>query len=251
MLRRTGLALVCALAVQGAQAHEFWIEPDAMAPPAGATVAMQVRVGERLDGDVFPFEPRAYAQAYWVGPHSARVLHAQPVTRRDISLAAQGAGLHILAVASFGQRLKYASLAEFEAFAESVGAGAVLQDAPPVAERDGSVREVYRRFSKTLVRFGGNAGHDRRLGLEYEWVQSGDVLTLFASDQAVQGHPVDLLCEDSNAHVRQTRLQTDTLGQVRPEIGDARRCLINAVFLTPPAVGGVWTSDWVSLLWAQ
>ncbi|MEL6883899.1 MAG: DUF4198 domain-containing protein [Pseudomonadota bacterium] len=231
------------------RAHEFWIEPTMMQPARDAELHVQVRVGEHFDGDVFPFQPRAYQAAYWVGPASVQALHTQPLGQDNLTLTAQGDGLHVLAVASFGSRLIHDNLQDFEAFAAEIGASAVLAGTPPHAERDGTLHETYRRFSKTLVHFGARTGADRRLGLEYEWVQSRSGFTLFTPQGPVPHHPVDVFCRQSDQQVRQQRLHTNADGQVTPDTANGDRCLINAVFLKAPTSSRRWTSDWVSMLW--
>ncbi len=180
-----------------------------------------------------------------------QALHTQPLSKSDLSLSAQAQGLHILAVASFGQSLTYPTQAEFISFAQGIGAGDVLaQQLPLVAEPDGSIGETYRRFSKTLVHFGEKQGRDRRLGLQYEWVKSDGRFTLLAHGAVAPHHPADLFCEGRDGVVTEHRLQTDTDGQVAPDTANAKRCLINAVFLSAPDARGHWASDWVSLFWA-
>lgn len=230
-------------------AHEFWIEPSAMTPALEDELNMEVRVGESLEGDVFPFQPRAYQAAYWVGPETVQALHTRLLAQDDLAMTAQRDGLHILAVASFGRRLSYPSLQDFEAFAAEIGATAVLADSPPTVQEDGHLHETYRRFAKTLVHFGTKKGADRRLGLEYEWVQSKTGFTLFSPQGAVPHHPVDVFCRQPDFRVRQQRLHTNLDGHLTPDTRNADRCLINAIFLTPPNASQGWTSDWVSLFW--
>lgn len=251
-MRDLAAAFLAFLAIStGVQAHEFWIAPNDFRPVSGADLAFQVHVGTQFDGEVFPFQPRAYQAAYWVGPQTARALHTRPLAQGALALSGQGDGLHILAVASFGRRLTHPTIEAFEAFANEVGAGPVLSNFPPVPDENGGLRETYRRFSKTLVNFGTKAGKDQRLGLEYEWVQSGTGFTLFAGDDVAPDHPVDLFCRPPNMGVRQQRLRTDANGQVAVTAANAAQCLISAVFLRPPQAGQGWASDWVSLLWQE
>ncbi len=236
--------------VSDLSAHEFWIEPSNTMPAVDAELTMQVRVGEHFQGDIFPFQPRAYETAYWVGPETVRALQAQPLAQGDLTLPAEGNGLHILAVASFGRRLSYARVEDFIAFAQDVGARDVLSAVPPKGARDGTLSETYRRFSKTLVHFGFRRGSDRRLGLDYEWVHSEDSLTLFAPLGVAPRHTVDLFCRLPDKRIRHQRLYTDNRGRVFPDTSSATQCMISAVFLTPPADGQSWASNWVSIFWA-
>ncbi|MFL4470142.1 DUF4198 domain-containing protein [Tateyamaria armeniaca] len=245
MFRPIRLALAGLVVTHAAHAHEFWIEPTV----SGTQVTVEVHVGEHFEGEVFPFEPRAYETALWVGPETRQALHTRPLAQRDLSLAAQGEGLHVLAIASFGQTLRHPSLQDFKEFADSIGANHVLREIPPVADEDGRLRETYRRFSKTLVHFGERRDEDRRLGLQYEWVQGSDGFTLYSGGTPAAHHPVDVFCRQADMQVRESRLRTDDTGNVAPSVKPAERCLINAVFLRPHEDGRRWSSDWVSLLW--
>ncbi len=249
-MRSWACFVIGSLALTGElNAHEFWIEPSVLMPAPDEELNVQVYVGEDFEGTRFPFQPRAYAAAYWVGPKAIQPLHARPLAQGDLPLSAQGNGLHILAVASFGSTLTYNSLEEFEGFAAEIGASAVLADSPPQAEQDGTLNETYRRFSKTLVHFGSKTGTDKRLGLEYEWVKSDEGLTLFSALGRVPHHPIDVFCHQPNGQDWHQRLRTDSAGQVSPDVPKAKRCLINAVFLKQPKSSKSWSSDWVSMFW--
>jgi len=242
-------ALACLAMAGDLSAHEFWIEPSSTMPAVDAELTMQVRVGEHFQGDIFPFQPRAYETAYWVGPETVRVLQTKPLARGDLTLSAEGRGLHMLAVSSFGRRLSYASVEDFVAFAKDVGAGDVVSAVPPKGGHDGTLSETYRRFSKTLVHFGIRRGSDRRLGLDYEWVQSEESMTLFAPLGVVPRHAVDVFCRLPDTQVRHQRLYTDKGGRIAPDTFNATQCMASTVFLTPPAAGQSWISNWVSVYW--
>lgn len=232
-----------------AGAHEFWIEPAGIRHADDTEISVQVRVGENFDGEVFPFQPRAYSAAYWIGPKGVLSLHALPLSQGDLAMSVQGDGLHTLAVASFGRSLTYASYMDFAAFAHEIGARAMLASVPHNRRPDDQIKEVYRRFSKTLVHFGTKTGADKRLGLDYEWVQTDSGFTLFSPQGKAPNHPVDLFCRTQDGPMRQQRLHTNADGGLTPDTAHAERCLLNAVFLTPPETSRIWTSDWVSVHW--
>ncbi len=233
----------------GGQAHEFWIEPVEGTPAVQQPLEVQVFVGEDFDGEVFPFEPRAYREAYWIGPSAVNVLHTRSLANGMPSLMFQAEGLHILAVASYPTALVHETVDDFVAFAEEVGASNMIAENPPNPNQNGGLRETYRRFSKVLTHLGGHKGQDRQLGFQYEWVKSWSGITLYAGDKVASHHPVDLHCRYRNGQVAQERLLTDDMGRVAYRSTLPERCLINAVFLTPPAPGRDWSSDWVSMTW--
>ena len=242
--------VVCLSIVGSTEAHEFWMEP----PPADtvtnpSTLQVNVLVGEDFAGMVFPFEPRAYQAAYWIGPLQVDTLHTRPLSDVTPSLVFQGDGLHTLAVATYATALVHDTAEDCQAFAQEIGAEDILARVPPIPNNTGGVNEKYRRFSKLLVPHGRTEVPDVRHGFEYEWVKSPVGLQLFAKDHAVKHHPVDLFCRSSDAKVAHQRGVTDAEGQVPFMLGAFDRCLANAVFLKPSRSGRAWFGTWVSLTW--
>ena len=237
------------LAATRTSAHEFWLEPEQMMLDRADTASITVQIGEGLMGETYPFQPRAYQSALWVGPNGVLSLHRQPISAGDMALTVLGDGMHILAVASYGQQLTYPSLDAFHTFAREIGAAPVLSTFPPVAETDGTVRETYRRFSKTYVHFGARIGSDLRLGLAREWVMTPAGFRLFDGPAPAARHTVDLWCRATGDDVKHMRVLTGDDGRIPMNPPVASRCLLNAVFLDPPQAGGTWSSDWASAYW--
>jgi len=243
-------ALLCVVGLASAgSAHEFWIEPGDFFAARGATIQATVRVGQGMDGKAFPFEPRAYQIALWVGPDTARDLTRAPLQKGDVSLKALGDGLHTLAVTSYGQLLIYPTLAEFDEFTTSIKLPELTDRhiADGLPETD--IRERYRRLSKTLINFGTQTGTDRRIGLEREWVADKGRFTLFDGAEPVPDREVVLQCRQGETITALTRqaLTTDATGAVAPNLPDGAQCLLNTVFLERATGDVVWKSDWVSL----
>lgn len=242
--------LICLSIANSAKAHEFWLEPTEIDNQTQErSLDVKVFVGENFEGNVYPFEPRAYAAAYWIGPTKTEALHLRPLSDRDLALDIQDDGLHTLAVVSYGTGLVHETVDDFRAFAREVGAESSIAKDRPIPDQDGGVRETYRRFSKLLVRYGQADAADMRHGFEYEWVKSPLGLQLFARDHVVKHHPVDLFCRSSDFKVAYKRSVTDARGQVPFVSGEFDRCLANTVFLTSSRSGREWSSAWVSLTW--
>ncbi|WP_147114785.1 DUF4198 domain-containing protein [Tateyamaria sp. syn59] len=231
-------------------AHEFWFEPSASHKATNpSSLMVDVLVGENFAGMVFPFEPRAYQGAYWIGPRQVVALHTRPLSEKTPMLVFQGDGLHTLAVATYATDLEHETVEDFQAFAREIGAGDVLATFPPIPNKDGGVKEKYRRFSKMLIPHGQTEVGDVRHGFEYEWVKSPTGLTLFALNHPAKHHPIDLFCRSSDAKVTYERHVTDADGEVPFLSGKFDRCLANAVFLEASRSGQAWSSTWVSLTW--
>lgn len=251
-MREFSVILATCLALSSpATAHEFWIEPVQPASESERSVNVRVLVGEDFEGKVFPFEPRAYQAAFWIGPERTAALHSRPLAAGNVPLEFQHVGLHILVVASYPTTHVYDDPDDFLAFAMEIGALETVALEAEAIDQATKIREKYSRFSKTLIRHGERGGEDRRIGLEYEWVQSAGGLTLFAGTQTKAHHPVDIYCKHAGEPASHGRYRTDADGHVAYTPIDGQRCLINAVFLHPPEQGGEWSSDWVSLTWSH
>ncbi|MEM8654297.1 MAG: hypothetical protein AAGF36_06090 [Pseudomonadota bacterium] len=242
--------VICFSIASSAEAHEFWLEPTGIDNQTQErSLNAQVFIGENFKGKVYPFEPRAYAAAYWIGPKKAEALHRLQLSDRDLALDFQGDGLHTLAVASYGTGLVHDTVDDFLAFAREVGAESLVAKDRPIPDENGGVPETYRRFSKLLVQYGHADAADMRHGFEYEWVKSPFGLQLFATDHVAKHHPVDLFCRSFDAKVTYERHVTDAEGQLPFVSGEFDRCLVNAVFLRSSRSGREWSSTWVSLTW--
>ncbi|KMW59419.1 hypothetical protein AIOL_004401 [Candidatus Rhodobacter oscarellae] len=246
-MRNLLLALIFQTAfLTPAQAHEFWIRSPAQVLALDATLTPEVWIGEDLAGQRFPFQPRAYEIARWIGPKTEQSLQNQKLAERDASLRAFSEGLHILAVTSFNQRLIYNKQDKFLKFVRDIGAEAALEGVSPLSDEDGKIRETYRRLSKTLVHFGTRSGKDRRVGLHHEWVQTETGFQLFSASSDTAGQPAALFCRTPDGRLFTDRLRTDADGHVNVTPPKGSECLINTVFLFPPTDGSAWHSDWTS-----
>src|SRR3989338_1339803 len=66
------LAAALLLPTAPVQAHDFWIEPDAFRPPAGAQVRLTLRVGQHFSGESRPYVPQFFERFVYTGPQGER-----------------------------------------------------------------------------------------------------------------------------------------------------------------------------------
>ncbi|MBW4707437.1 DUF4198 domain-containing protein [Roseobacter sp. YSTF-M11] len=249
MSRYLAALLLVMLAMSPARAHDFWLEPDSFRPMPGSALTVTVRIGEALDGQSYPFDPRAYKYALWSGPKGDFDLSLVPVRARQSGMVAIGDGLHSLTVASYDQALTHDTTGDLLHFLTSVGqADLVATD----AGRDlptTNISERYRRSSKLLVHFGSVIGVDRRIGADREWVALGSGFRLFDGPSVAGHHPVQVHCRQRGEDRPVTRqdLKTDAEGVVHPRVPRDGECLLNAVFIGFDGAESDLTSEWVSL----
>lgn len=248
MLKSLIFLLTCAVPF-AASAHEYWLEPDTFSPQMSSSVAVTVRVGENLDGQRFPFDPRAYKYAFWSGPDGRLDIGRQPVSAELQGLSAFGEGLHSLVVSSFHQSLTYETENDLRLFLQSIGQENVLETTAGHNLPIKKITEKYKRSSKMLVHFGLKKGADRRIGTDREWVAIESGFVLFDLLDVAANHPVDVQCRTDGGigvPVRQT-LFTDEHGRLDPDLPMDHQCLLNAVFIGFDVEKSDLTSDWVSL----
>ncbi len=232
--------LFCLLLAFPAQAHEFWIAPQTDRIELGDQFELQVMIGERLEGQPLPFQPLAFTEAYWVGPKYADALHTRRMSGGPFKLQAKQEGLHILAVSTFPQSYTHPTGAAFDHYAETEALNSVAKS----VGFEGPVREIYRRFSKSVFQIGAIVGQDRRVGLEYEWVRTRDKVTLYHYEEPVPNQRARYTCRVLDGPAVQKELSTDRNGSVSIEFESSGTCLLNAVIIRKQSDG--WRSNWVS-----
>ncbi len=232
-----------------AHAHEFWVEPDRMMIPEGGVMVPVLTIGEQLSGETYRFQPQAYAQAIWSGPADQVDFSRWPLSGPKPAFRAFAPGLHSVAVATFPQKLTYATADDFHAFLAEVGREDLWPwetDSPAAPIQ---IRETYRRYAKTIVHFTARTGMDRRVGLRREWVWDTDAFVLFDREAPKANQKTKVTCRTGPAPqaVTEIHMVTGQDGTIRPALPSGGRCLINTVFMEKDAGQDMWKSDWVSL----
>lgn len=230
-------------------AHEFWIEPKGLLIPEGGKMEAVLMIGEHPEGQEYAFQPQAYAQAIWAGPNGQIELSRLPLSAPEPSFNAVVPGLHSLSVATYPQKLTYASMDELRKFLAESGQKGLISSGVYNVPADGKIRETYRRYSKTLVHFAKRVGKDRRVGLQREWVWEDDVFRLYKRGRPHPGQKTTVSCSIGPFPVTATRivLHTDKSGAINPILPPKGRCLINTIIVDYDSQADQWRSDWVSL----
>lgn len=249
MLKSLKLLICSVLMATSAHAHEFWIEPGKMVLASGEPLSPRIMIGERLDGNSYTFQPRAFSKALWIGPTQVVDLNFDPRTARRNDLTPFEDGMHVLALETRPQRLFYSSRDAFERFLKEIGREDALERPKGIESIDGSIRETYRRLNKTLVRFGSPSGQDQRVGLPMEWVLDGDAFRFFDGQNPKKGQLAHVTCKAGPEpnEVTTQAIRTDEDGYARPVLPDEAQCLINTVVLRWREDIDMWHSDWISL----
>jgi len=157
------------LAALPAAAHDFWIEPTALAPAPGAQLGVRLRVGENFVGDPVPRDPARIERFAIVGPNGEKPV---PGLRggEPAGYASVGpAGIYQIVYDSNRASVSLEPQ-KFEEYLRLEGLERIIDLRKKRGLDDKPSREVYSRCVKALLSVGGTAGSgfDKPVGLRLE-----------------------------------------------------------------------------------
>ncbi len=157
------------LAALPATAHDFWIEPTALAPAPGAQLGVRLRVGEKFVGDPVPRDPARIERFAIVGPNGEKPV---PGLRggEPAGYASVGpAGIYQIVYDSNRASLSLEPQ-KFEEYLRLEGLERIIDLNKKRGLSGKPSREVYSRCAKALLSVGGTAGtgFDKPVGMELE-----------------------------------------------------------------------------------
>lgn len=267
LLRRIALSVpltvgLC-LTYTGALAHEFWIEPREFQVSPDEPVEADLKNGQEFKGvNLSWFDKRIDRM------DMARGSDVTPILGRAgdipaIALPPQDEGLLTLIYTSTPTILTYDDWETVMVFVEH-------KDFPWFVERHDArglphedVREVYRRYCKSLIAVGAGAGADDDTGMPLEFIAQANPYT----DDMSEGLPVLLLYNRSpvadgqvevfdrapDGTVEITRLRTDDKGYATIPVTPGHDYMLDHVVLREPPAwiaardGVMWESLWANL----
>lgn len=251
-----------ALVAPRALAHDFWIEPASFRPPEGARVAIELRVGELLTGDLVPRNAQRIVRFALVQPDGEKLVET-PILGIDGSTPAGIArvakrGVAWIAYESTPTAIELEAT-KFETYLRSEGLERVIEARASRGETAKPGKERYLRSVKALLAVGegDHAGVEKPVGLPLEIVPLADPSRLHAGDALelrvlFQGAPLAnalVGCRAKADVEHETRVRTDAEGRVRFELAAAGTTLVRVVHMVeaPKESGADWQSTWASL----
>ena len=243
-------------------AHEFWIDPVAHHVAPGDGIAANLRVGQKFDGDIFPYLSAHFEAFTITDARGTRDYSGDQGDRPALEMEAAEPGLTILTYVSRPSALVYRKWEKFLSYTKNEG----LKDAVAIHLADDlpktGFREEYQRHAKALIQVGPVRPDARETaqGLDLELVALGNPF-----DPAQGTLPVALLRFGKPAPdvqiaifrkgpegVTVAKLRTDEEGRADIPLEDGARYLLNAVIMDRTERDGVdWDSDWASLTFAR
>lgn len=260
--KRPLLLALGTLALAGAplRGHDFWIEPSAYASPAGAPLALALRVGEAFAGRPVPRDPAHLARFTAHGASGELEIPGQAGLDPAGYLAGP-AGAWVVAYRSHPSEITLDG-ATFARYLAEEGLDAVLAERERRGESGAPARERFARCAKALVRVGDAADttvYTRRVGLPLEIVPEEDPtrpagpggaerpFRLLHRGAPLAGAVVVAIPADRAGE--RVAARSDGEGRVRLRLSGAGPWLVKSVHMVPARAGSGadWESAWASL----
>jgi uncharacterized GH25 family protein len=264
MMKLRGLltALLVTLSINAADAHEFWISPEAYSVAPQADMQARLLVGSGMKGAVVSYLPQDIVRFEVVQGDSVRRVEGRMGDNPAMLMAAGVDGLAVVVHETTDSLLTYTDFAVFQRFVAHKDFATALADHAARGLPETGFQETYRRHAKSLIAVGSGAGADRPMGLAIEIVALANPYT----DDLSVGLPVLVLLDNAPRQDAQVELfetapdgtvtttlhRTDADGRVVLPVRPGMEYLVDSVVLRrlpndDPAAGPVWHSDWASL----
>lgn len=279
--RRIVLASCALLAASPLFAHDFWIEPDSFQPQVGAVLAVHLRVGQNLDGDLVPRADHLIERFVLVSEGGESPIVGPDAGEPAGRVRPGAAGPAVISYRSLTTAIELEA-AKFEAYLLEEGLEAIIETRAQRGERAKPGKEIYSRCAKSLlkVRPAAPAGaadgpatgarpakagkskekrplYQRPIGLTLELLPMADPFTMKpGSSLPVQilheGKPLAnilVVAMNADAPMNRIKARSDKAGRVSLTLDRPGSWLVKAVHMRPaPAASGAdWESLWASL----
>lgn len=261
------LALILAFLATPAAAHEFWIEPLAyQVPPDGRLEAHLVN-GQDFAGPKVPYLPRGFVNfLMFTDPATAAKVSGRAGDSPALQQDPLGEGLHIAVYQARNSSVSYANWEKFQAFVDHKDLGNVLPQHQARDLPEENFKEVYSRYSKSLIGVGNSAGTDFRTGLTTEFValtnpytddlSNGMRVQLFYNNAPRADVQVEVFEKNADLSVNITMYRTDANGIATIPVKPGHSYMFDSVVLREPApelarrMDAVWETLWANLTFA-
>ncbi|KJZ20164.1 DUF4198 domain-containing protein [Loktanella sp. S4079] len=249
-----------------AVAHEFWLEPIAYQIDPDGSLEAHIVNGQNFVGTRQVYLPQRLVHFVNIAGETGRNVEGRMGDRPALNQAPVAEGLNVVAYQSTNATVDYATWEKFQNFVDHKDFGDVLsrQRARGLPEAD--FKEIYSRYSKTLIAVGDGAGQDLRVGLETEIValnnpytddlQDGMTVQVFYRHDPRADVQVEVFEKQPDGAVAVTYHRTNTDGIAQFPVIAGNSYMVDAVVLREPAAaiaaetGAVWETLWANLTFA-
>lgn len=245
-----------------ALAHEFWIEPHDFRLSSGETIVADLKVGQHMKGDIFPYLPDRFVEMSRIGPQEKQPIEETLGAIPAITQAVQKPGLYTLIYHSRPSRVAYDSFEKFEEFVDDERLTGVIEAHRRRGLPEVGFIEAFTRSVKALVAVGDGAGQDAATSLPFELVaqsnpytQADDslVVQLLWQEHAMADTQIKVFHKTAQGEVTEKRVITDSEGRATISLDQPGIFMLSAAHMTLPSkqvvreTFAVWHSFWTSL----
>jgi uncharacterized GH25 family protein len=262
----TPLRLACLWAPLLAQAHEFWVMPDAFILQAGQASTLQLRVGAGWPGEARAADPERSVRWEWVDAGGTLNMLSSPDRAPP---RARGPGWAWAVYRSNHAQITLPS-DQFEAYLQQEGLEHVIRERRTRGESEAPGREIYSRCAKALMYVEAAPGvdvqhtraasllhHNAKLALEIhplsnprDWISSGRLqISLRFNGRPLPGVLIKALPQTPIDSISSVQARTNAAGQVSLMLPHGGVWLMNAVHMRRAGAssGADWESFWSSM----
>lgn len=262
MMIRHGVALCLALVGAGAQAHEFWIEPQDYAINAGDDLVAQIFVGEDFQGREQSYLPRNFQEFTLSDTEGTRPVEMMIGDRPALRAALDQEGVTVVGYISNPMRVIYQDIEKFTAFLADKDFSWALAAHEARGLSTDRIAEAYVRYGKSLIEVGPSGGTDQDLGYEIELIaqtplpfETGEVVFELSYQDAPQADTqITVWRKAAQGAVSHDVYRTDAQGLVHVPVTSEESYLVDAVIIRPlePATqrDPTWETLWASITFA-
>ena len=260
-----------------ASAHEMWIEPLRFSIKTGEKIYANEKVGQNFKGNSYSYLASSFEQFNLTENGKTRPIQSRLGDKPAVHEQVTTEGLAILSAISTPSELVYETRDKFEFFIKTEKLDWVFDAHKKRGLPETGFKEVYRRYTKSLVKVGDGKGDDQVLGLPFEWVIESNPYTSKEENITArllwQGKPLanyyvsvfnkiyetkdpgSNVLQIANPKIKEmikTELHTNEDGRVEIPRANGGIFLINAVRMIEPndetaqQTGAVWESLWAS-----
>ncbi len=260
LLRGLALGLLVSAPVT---AHEFWIEPRDFTLDANQDLVAELRVGEDMRGDTFPYLPPRFVRFDVLSGDETFPMPGRIGDDPAVNVSGLPVGLLELVYVSTASEVTYTDASTYARFIEDEGLEHVAARNAERGLDPVGLTEAFTRYVKSLVAVGDGVGADRVAGLKIEIVSGlnpyrddlsdGLPLQVLLDGEPNAGTRLRLLQRHASGELTEDRYETDDEGRAVVVVEPGATVLANVVWLEELTAGpgkAAWHSHWASLTFA-
>ena len=257
------LAFIFGLLATPLGAHELWVEPEAYVIEPNVNITANIVNGQEFEGTRLPFVPRRFTYFVNFSGSTGTKVDSRLGDNPAMSQPAIAEGLNVIAYQAKIAEITYETWEKFQRFLDHKDLG----DQRAIHEERGfpteGFKEIYSRYSKSLVAVGNAAGADRQLGLLTEIVAltnpyvddmaDGMRVQLFYQTQPRADEQIEVFEKANDDTVTIFTLRTDADGIATIPVKADHEYMLDAVLLREPSeaiaadTGAAWETLWANM----